>query len=89
MQVPWVPLPTTVSQVGVWPLQGGLQMPEMPQKSLAVPAWQVPLLAAEQQPPLQACVELQSVVQAWVVRLQALPVGQSPSAVQPQTPLTH
>jgi hypothetical protein len=38
---------------------------------------------------LHACVELQSVVQALVVRLQALPAGQSPVAIQPQTPPTH
>ena len=54
-----------------------------------LPGSQVPLLAAEQQPPLQGCAALQLAEQVWVVRLQAFPVGQSASDVQPQTPLTH
>jgi hypothetical protein len=53
------------------------------------PGWQVPPEAAEQQPPLHTSVELQAVPQTLVVELQALPVGQSPAALQPQTPETH
>lgn len=63
--------------------------PVSAQSAAVFPGAQVPLVDAEQQPPLQGWVELQAVVQAWVVRLQALPVGQSAAALQPQAPLTH
>ena len=63
--------------------------PVSAQSAEVFPGAQVPLVAAEQQPPLQGWVELQAVVQVWVVRLQALPVGQSAAALQPQAPLTH
>lgn len=50
-------------------------------------AWQVPPVAAEQQPPLQACDELHEVVQACVARSQAKSAGQSVVALHPQVPL--
>jgi hypothetical protein len=84
MQVPSVALPPVMSQVGVWPPQA-VQTPVMPQASLAVPGWQVPSVAAEQQPPLQSWVELQAVVQCPAVVSQAIPTGHSLVWVQEVT----
>jgi hypothetical protein len=54
-----------------------------------VPALQVPLVAAEQQPPLQAWVELQAVVHLLVVASQAYPVGQSVAELHPHFPVVR
>jgi hypothetical protein len=58
-------------------------LPPAPQVGAPVPALQVPLL---QQPPLQACVGLQAVVQVWMVASQAWLDGQSAAPPQPQAP---
>jgi len=54
-----------------------VQTPPVPHAIAVVPAAQVPFFAAEQQPPLHACVEVQAVVHACVVVSQACPTGQS------------
>jgi hypothetical protein len=63
--------------------------PVSAQRAVVSPGSQVPLVAAEQQPPLQTWVELQAVPQVLVLVSQALPVGQSAAALQPQAPLRH
>jgi hypothetical protein len=65
----------------VWPVSA--------QRAEVSPGSQVPAVVAEQQPPLHGCVELQAVPQVLVVVSQALPVGQSPTVLQPQLPLMH
>jgi len=45
--------------------------PLFPQVAGSVPAWQLPAVAAEQQPPLQGCAVSQLVVQAFVATSQA------------------
>jgi hypothetical protein len=45
--------------------------PLFPQVAGSVPAWQVPAVAAEQQPPLQGCAVSQLVVQVFVATSQA------------------
>jgi hypothetical protein len=66
------------------------QTPLLPHAIVLVPATHVPFVAAEQQPPLHACVEEQLVVHACVVVLHACPTGQSLVALQPQVPAeTH
>jgi hypothetical protein len=47
-----------------WPFALVVQLthtPAVPHAVALLPAWQVPLDAAEQQPPLQVCVELHAV----------------------------
>lgn len=57
--------------------------PPAPHAAGAVPATQVPLVAALQQPPLQGEALSQAVPHRCVVALQALPAGQSLAALQP------
>jgi len=61
----------------VLPAQSTQAPPLLPHAVSLAPAPQVPLVAAEQQPPLQAWVELQSVVHRPAPVSQAMPVGQS------------
>jgi hypothetical protein len=56
--------------------------PPVPHAVVLVPATQVPSVAAEQQPPLHACVEEQLVVHACVVVLHACPTAQSLGELQ-------
>jgi hypothetical protein len=63
--------------------------PDFPHDVAAVPATQTPPVAAEQQPPLQSCVDEHAVVHACVVVSQAEPDGQSVVLEQPQAPPTH
>lgn len=63
------------------------QTPLVPQAPSVFPALQVPLVAAEQQPPLHVCVDEHEVVQALVVVSHASSVGQSVATVQPHLPL--
>jgi len=92
---PHTPLPTMPQaavqekfvQVGVAPEQGKQGPPE-PQAALLVPGWQAP---PAQQPPLQGewLPSPQTFSQRFVVRLQAVPAGQSLAMVQPQVPETQ
>jgi hypothetical protein len=78
----------------VFPVQSS-QTPLVPQAVSAVPTLQDPLVAAEQQPPLQVWVESQSVTQTLVLESQARPAvvlvaaGQSVVELQPQDPLVR
>jgi hypothetical protein len=65
------------------------QMPELPQVPCALPGWQVPPDADEQQPPLQVCVELHEVVQRLLLVLHAWLSGQSAARLQPQVPVAR
>ena len=83
-----------LTQVGV-PAVQAVHTPLVPQVALARPALQVPLVAAEQQPPLQAWVELHASVHMLLVVSQASPAAvavaasQSVVAVQPHAPATQ
>ena len=79
---PAVPAANRVAQLAQSP-------PLFPQVPSAVPALQVPLVAAVQQPSLQGWVELQLVVHWCVVVLQAVPLGQSLTLLQPHAPLAR
>jgi hypothetical protein len=61
--------------------------PVEPQATPALPGWQVPPLAAEQQPPLHGDADEQLVEQ--VVPLHAVLSGQLDALKQPHMPLTH
>jgi len=97
--LPQVPLPALLQasvqapmaalQVGLSSLQDAQTAPVLPQFEFAVPTRQVPLAAAEQQPPLQAWFWLQAVVHRWVVVLQEYCAAQSVAALQPQAPATQ
>ena len=65
------------------------QTPPVPHAIVVVPAAHVPFFAAEQQPPLHACVEEHAVVQAWVVVSQACLVGQSAAVLQHPLPIVQ
>jgi hypothetical protein len=60
--------------------------PVEPHAPAASPVVHVPPVAAEQQPPLQACVELHAVVQV-LVASHACPSGQSVAVWHPQIPV--
>jgi hypothetical protein len=61
------------------------QTPELPHAVVVVPAWHVPPLAAEQQPPLHGWFELHAVVHLPVDASHASCAGQSAALVQPHT----
>jgi hypothetical protein len=92
---PQLPPPATASHVlPTLLLTHDPQMPPAePHAACAVPCTQVPWVPPSlisQHPPLQSCVTLHAVVQAWVVVLQAWSAGQSVAELQPQTfPVTH
>jgi hypothetical protein len=64
-----------------------LQTPAAPHAESDVPGRQVPLVAAEQQPPLQAWRDEHDVVHAPVVVSHACPVGQSLASPHPHVRL--
>jgi hypothetical protein len=66
-----------------------VQTPLVPHAPAEVPAPQVPLVAAEQQPPLHVCVEEHAAVHALVVVSQASSAGQSVATVHPHFPLAR
>jgi hypothetical protein len=74
-----------------WPLaelvQSEQATPPVPHALAAAPPTHAP---PEQHPPLHPVVPLlQAVEQVWLVVLQACPEGQSPGALQPQTPVAR
>jgi hypothetical protein len=82
LQPHWPP-PDTVAHL--WPfwllVQVAHRPPLAPHARSSVPVWQVPAVAAEQQPPLQGVFKSQALPQVWVVELQAWLTGQLPAAV--------
>ncbi len=89
----WQPQPPPVPVVAgthavpaLMPAQLVQTPPVEPHAVAASPVVHVPLVAAEQQPPLHACVELHAVVHAWV-ESHASPSGQSLADWHPQTPV--
>jgi hypothetical protein len=63
--------------------------PAVPQVPAALPGWQVPPEADEQQPLLHSCVELHAVVHLLVEVLHAVLSGQSAVPLQPQVPVAR
>jgi hypothetical protein len=85
---PQVPPPVAVTQAEPTPLpaQPWQLPPLLPQAVGSVPGAQLP---ERQQPPLQGCTGLQSVVQWCVERSQDCCAGQSAGPLQPQPPATQ
>jgi hypothetical protein len=75
------------AHVGVPPLHAVHAPPPLPHAALsAVPSTHVEV-AESQQPPLHGAPPAHELEHAWAV--QAMPVGQSPAALQPHAPWTH
>lgn len=66
------------------PLHALHSPPLLPQTASRVPVWQVPFIAAEQQPPLHGVVMSHAGPQVCVVMLHAWLAGQSVTLLQPQ-----